>query len=180
MIGDDRVEELIAAAAATLAARGYGGALLGIGLATIDAERAAAELDGEPRAEAWVPGARDALLGARATIQSIAIPARHGGGSTRIAGDLRLPVRLAIVLLEPDTEGRLASFLARHGEGVAAAYVRPARPAPDPPAPARGVSRDRPAPGPLGPGRLLPGGPRGGPHVIVLEPDGRTGGTIAP
>jgi hypothetical protein len=31
-----------------------------------------------------------------------------------------------MLLLEPSTEGRLAAFLARHGEGVAAVYVQAA------------------------------------------------------
>ena len=29
-----------------------------------------------------------------------------------------------LLLLEPDTEGRLAATIARHGEGVVAVYVR--------------------------------------------------------
>lgn len=185
MIAEGRVDELIDAAAAIVAARGYrGGALAAIGLATVDAERAAVDLGAEPPAEAWAPAARDALLGARATIRSIAVPRRPGVASTQILGDLSLPDRIHVVLLEPDTEGRLAAFLARHGEEVAAAYVRPASGDSDPRrggTPGRDVSPDRGIePGPLGPEWLLPGGPPWGPHVILLEPDGRTGGTIAP
>ena len=69
---------------------------------------------------------------------------------------------LEVVLLEPDTEGLLAATLARFGEGLAVAWFEP-----DPPG-----TRDRRsaiAQTPFGPGRLVLGGPRWGPHAIVLE-----------
>jgi hypothetical protein len=51
------------------------------------------------------------------------------------------------VVLEPDTEGRLAASLARFGEGVAVIYL---------------------GDGPPGPGTLVRGGLPWGPHVILL------------
>ena len=73
----------------------------------------------------------------------------------------------AIVLLEPDTEGRLAATLARFGEGVGAIYVAPR--AGDPPGRVDPVRVGRPSPGPLGSGRTVLARPAWGPHVIVLD-----------
>jgi hypothetical protein len=78
--------------------------IVGIGWATVELERAA-QAFGPPGT--WQPAVRDATLGAASWIAL---------GRDRD----REP---AIVLLEPDTEGRLAAFLVRHGEGVAAVYV---------------------------------------------------------
>ncbi|MFM2105800.1 MAG: hypothetical protein RL338_832 [Chloroflexota bacterium] len=76
--------------------------LAGIGWATVDLERAAA---------AWPDrrlhrGAPEPGLGATTLVEGGAVP----GG-------------IALVLLEPATEGRLAATLARHGEGPAVLYV---------------------------------------------------------
>ena len=75
------------------------------------------------------------------------------------------------ILLEPNTEGRLAASLARFGEGHVAVYLLV-----DP----RDVDRARAAGnvlsaegrGPFGPERLVVAGPRWGPHV-VLAPGSR-------
>lgn len=116
--------------------------LAGIGWATVDAERAQRELDdrlgsGEHGAPAsWLPLRRDPSLGARAWLRS-AVHSSHG-----------LPSGApALVLLEPDTEGRIAASLARFGEGVAVIYL---------------------GDGPAGAGRLLPGGGMWGPHVVLV------------
>jgi hypothetical protein len=94
--------------------------IAGIGWATVDEERARGELDGllaadqaAPALASWVALERDGDLGARRWIR--AAP----------AGALGVP---ALVLLEPDTEGRLAASLARFGEGVAAVYLGAAPP----------------------------------------------------
>jgi hypothetical protein len=58
-----------------------------------------------------------------------------------------------IVLLEPDTEGPLSAYLARHGEGWAATWHA-----------TMGGARIRP--GPCGPEALEPGGPRYGPFRL--------------
>jgi hypothetical protein len=120
---------------------------LAVGWATVDLDRAAANLhdllaEGADFAEA----PSSAALGARC---------RRGQGSPAVGG-------LTVVLLEPATEGRLAASLARHGEGwvaswePAAAWGRA-----DTPGPTR--------PGPLGPERLLPEGPVAGPYRLLVS-----------
>lgn len=90
--------------------------VVGIGWATVELERAARDLDaafvraGMPQA-AWTPGPRDELLGASAWVSRDWWPTWSSDDPP------------AIVLLEPDTEGRLAATLARFGESVGAIYV---------------------------------------------------------
>jgi hypothetical protein len=127
--------ELVAAAEGIRrgAARGEpkldGLSITGIGWATVEADRAFEELatvlDGPAR---WVPQEPDSLLGASAWRRD---PSPDGG--------------TALVVLEPDTEGRLAACLARFGEGVAAVYLAP------------GGEVDR----------VVPINPRWGPYVII-------------
>jgi hypothetical protein len=67
-----------------------------------------------------------------------------------------------IVLLEPDTEGRLAATLAHAGEGWATTWASAG--------PGTGTSRMSAArPGPLGVERLILGGPVAGPHHLLVE-----------
>jgi hypothetical protein len=130
--------------------------LAGIGWGTVELERAARELGAGLGIDpgAWIPAARDALLGARAW--SALAPVDAGP---------------AIVLLEPDTEGRLAATLVRFAEGVAAVYLRdavvgasgPLHASTDIEASAVGQSA-------LGPARVVRGGPAWGPHLLLLEP----------
>lgn len=104
--------------------------VIGVGWATVDAERASAELDaviGERAA--WPSQARASLLGARVVRRE---PSPDAG--------------VDLLVLEPDTEGRLAAFLARYGEGVGAVYLSPA-----------GTGVDR----------VTPVHPRWGPFAIV-------------
>ena len=75
-------------------------AVVALGVATVDGERAAAGLPGL----AFRPASDDELLGARV----FAAP---------------LPTGRTLLLLEPSREGRLTAFLARHGEGLAALYI---------------------------------------------------------
>ena len=122
-------------------------AIVGLGWATVELDRAEGEL-GATWCTGWKDASRDELLGA----------------SVRRCGDDGLP----LLLLEPDTEGRLAAYLARHGEGVAAVYLD-GGPAGEPgEAPTSGLGPA--APGPLGRARLLRDGTRWGPYVVVLEP----------
>jgi hypothetical protein len=83
-----------------------GGSIVAIGWATVDTDRAERELGHVLGARLGsVPMERDADLGAfvrRAT---------------------PFEVGPSLLLLEPDTEGRLAAILARHGEGVALVVV---------------------------------------------------------
>lgn len=142
--------------------------LVGVGWATVERDRAEAEISRSLRSSPgdWQEAPRDALLGASARISH---PVGRG---------------LVVVLLEPDTEGRLAATLARSGEGVAVAYVMPAA------GEVERVALSRPAPTPLGTGRLILGGRAWGPHVVVLGPadapldrptvHGKRDGTIEP
>jgi hypothetical protein len=79
--------------------------VVGLGWATVDLDRAAADLRPADRNAIAVD---DELLGARGL--------RFAPGS----GEIRL------VILEPSTEGRLAASLARRGEGPLVLYVAPA------------------------------------------------------
>ncbi len=82
---------------------------LALGWATVDLERAAATWPGVR----WRAAPRDPSLGARALV---------GRAGTR--ADVAGAEAVTLVLLEPDTEGRVAASLARHGEGPAALYLR--------------------------------------------------------
>ena len=113
--------------------------IAGIGWATVDQERARAELDGllaadpaAPRLAPWAPLDRDPSLGSSVWV-------RLSVGSS--AGP-------ALVVLEPDTEGPLAASLARFGEGVAVLYL------------GEGAPRT---------GGLTRGGPAWGPHIVVMD-----------
>lgn len=112
--------------------------LAGFGWATVEAERARREFDELLGARAherlWSEQPRDPALGARAWLR------QAPGGDHRPW----------LVVLEPDTEGRLAASLARHGEGIAVVYL--------------GTGTYRP-------GAVRPGGPAWGPHVVVLGPE---------
>lgn len=125
-----------------------GATIVAIGWATVEIERAVRELQAAiGDGGSWADAARDALLGARAAIyRPVAVE------------------RPLVVVLEADTEGRLAASLARHGEGVAATYVT-ARPGTVLAAGAFGI----PAGGPLGRGRRLARGGIGQPSIIVLD-----------
>ena len=121
--------------------------VIGRGWATVDLDRAAAEL-----AELLQPGAsfteapRSALLGARCR-----------RGRARRDGEMAADW---IVLLEPDTEGRLAAFLARSGEGWAATWN--SQPA--------GWANRQGTPGPLGEERLSGRIGVAGPFPLLLSP----------
>jgi hypothetical protein len=134
--------------------------IVGIGWATVELERAAEDLTaafdraGMPQ-PAWLPAPRDDLLGASTWVSREWWP-------TWGADDPP-----AIVLLEPDTEGRLAATLARSGEGVGVVYL--AARAGGQPAAVDPARLGRPAPGPLGTGRTVLARPTWGPHVIVLD-----------
>jgi hypothetical protein len=121
--------------------------VVGRGWATVDLERAAAEL-----ADRLAPGG-DFELAAR----SVLLGARCLRGRTRSDG----LVGGWIVLLEPDTEGRLAGYLARFGEGWAATWSVPAD--------ATGDQRPRWSGGPLGDERLIEAAATAGPFRLLLS-----------
>lgn len=136
-----------------------GAQVVAVGWATVELDRAAWELatDLGLASDPFEPGeASDAL-----------------GASSRIGPGL-LPDGIAVVLLEPATEGRLAERLARHGEGPAAAWLAP-RQDPDRDADREPVT-GRVTTGPFGPERRVPSD--GGPiDRFLLD---RPPGTIAP
>jgi len=128
---------------------------LAIGWATVDLERAEEELverlalQGTARDRPVPP---DELLGASCRL----LTSGRGG---------------EVLLLEPSTEGRLAAALARFGEGVLAIYLRVAATA-LPAAHRAGLSLTAEGAGPVGRQRLVLGGPRWGPHVLLVAPEG--------
>lgn len=128
----ERIRRAAVGADATLAAL----PLAAIGWATVEHERAQGELDAAlGHGGSWLPLDGDPALGARGWVRASV------GGATAMGATP------AVVILEPDTEGRLAASLARFGEAVAVVYL---------------------GSGPVGPGRLIRGGPAWGPHVVVL------------
>lgn len=140
-----------------------GPALLAIGWATIDLDRAARSILPEARpgggrttTSTSRPGAHwDESLGARSRL----LPVRPGG--------------LPVVLLEPSTEGRLAAALARFGEGPAALYVRVgSEPLVSVAERLRrsGLMIGRVDHGPLGEQLLAPSSRPWGPHVLLVGP----------
>lgn len=113
---------------------------VGRGWATVELERAAVELGGLLVAgTGFEPAESSIALGARCRLGT---PADGNG---------------VVVLLEADTEGRIAGFLARQGEGWAATWLDAA----DADDARRLVATDGATPGPFGPERLEPGSPWG-------------------
>jgi hypothetical protein len=136
--------------------------LAGVGWATVDLDRAEAEL-----AE-WLAGdAPDPATDAAETIL--------GARARRRAADGLPGAELA--LLEPSTEGRVAASLARDGEGPCGLYIRPAGGLAAWTAVARdrGVGTSTIGDGPYGPSLLVLGGPVAGPHLLIVD---RPAGTI--
>lgn len=89
------------------------------------------------------------------------------GAGTRV---IRTPDDREVALLEPFTEGRLAAALARHGEGFVALYLiadleAAAR------ARAAGLVLSAAGRGPFGTQRLVIGGPRWGPFIVLAGLD---------
>jgi hypothetical protein len=131
-------------------------ALMGVGWATVELDRAETELAEWLAGEAGDPDddVADPILGARARL--------------RVADGL--PGE-EIVLLEPTTEGRLAGSLVRDGEGPCALYIHAtggldrwlegAR--------ERGVGTSSVEAGPFGRSVLVAGGPVAGPHLLVVD-----------
>jgi hypothetical protein len=110
---------------------------VGRGWATVELERAEGQVRDEAGADLRFEDAqRSALLGARCR------------RATAPDGEW-------IVILEPDTEGRLAAFLARHGEGWAVTWEQG-------PGAGAGVA------GPLGQELLARDQPSRGPFRLVL------------
>ncbi len=127
------------------------GAVLAVGWATVELERAARE------------------LGTAFDLEFVEAP-----GSIHLGCACRRSVATVdgvhVVLLEPITEGRLAVTLARHGEGLAAAWIRddPMRAATTRSG-SGGRATSAARPGPFGTERLVLGGPVSGPHHLLVQ-----------
>jgi hypothetical protein len=130
--------------------------LAGVGWATVELDRAEAELD------PWLGLAEVRGDGAEP----------HLGARTRTRPSQGLPGRV-LVLAEPVTEGRLAASLARDGEGPCALYLEPPEGLEAWLAAAvlRGVGVSAIRSGPLGPSVVLAGMPPG-PHLVVVAHPG--------
>jgi len=117
-----------------------------VGWATVDLDRAAANFGdrlGGQEGSSFIRAPADRLLGASV---------RRSAGR-----------RPDLLLLQPDTEGRLAGALARYGEGPVALYLR----VPNLDRIANGPTTRQGA-GPLGPARLVLDGPPAGPFVLLV------------
>jgi len=125
--------------------------IVALGWATIDLDAVRRRIESDAGFGAFDSAPRDDHLGARAAVH------RPGEASGE-------PIE---VLLEPDTEGPLAASLARHGEGFAAIWF--GQPAGETREPPEGFGSL--ADGPLGPARLLLGGPPWSLSVLLLESD---------
>ena len=126
--------------------------VIATGIATLDLDQA------EERARATIAhwaisdAPDDVLLGARCRIVIV-----EDGPS--------------LVLLEPNTESRLAASLARYGQEPVVSYMSSVVPGDDVvgSAATAGIRLSPPTPGPLGMSRLVLGGPAWGPHLILVE-----------
>jgi hypothetical protein len=133
--------------------------VVAIGYATVDLDRAANDARSTIAHAGPTEAADDPLLGARCRLLTAA------------TGPL-------IVLLEPYTEGPLSGALARFGEGAIVEYVITVAPLGARAAEA-GIRLSSAADGPFGRSRLVVGGPRWGPYLIVLDDDAPDGGRSA-
>ena len=133
-----------------LAARGLRSTLLATGIATLDLDHAEAELrrSGDVLE---ITDCDDELLGARCRV----VVTNDGD---------------RLVLLEPSTEGRLAAALARFGPQRVVDYAELVPRDADVAAVAAraGIPLSAAADGPFGRQRLVLGGPRWGPFVLVV------------
>ncbi len=147
---------------AWLGGDGTGRGDLAVIWATVDLERVLRDLGLEPTLAAETVD--DPLLGGRVLNLVDPVPAAVGA-VIGLAGARR------IALAEPSTEGRLAAFLARHGEGPAGRYVGVALDlgALATRAATAGIAISRPEIGPFGPEVIVLGGRLGSPHLVLVE-----------
>jgi len=150
-----RLRSLLAAVIGDPALVAIGAQPVALGWATVELDRASLELGAELGIQPgqFIPAAPTPALGARC----------------RMAQDV-VPTGVALVILEPSTEGRLAASLARRGEGPAAVWLAVAS-LPEAVTTLRrtGVATSVPGIGPLGRECLLHDRPIHGPHRLVVE-----------
>jgi len=134
--------------------------LVALGIATVDADRYALE-----RGWSVAQAGRDPALGAVAAVV---------GPKASDVADPASPSPVLTILLEPDTEGRIAASLARSGEGLAALFLAPLDSIAEAHSAAvvRGVVFTVLSTGLLGRQLTVAGGPAWGPHIVIVERDG--------
>ena len=134
--------------------------VVAVGWATVELDRAAVAFAPLLEPGSTFQSAPDCrLLGARCRVGRTvtAVPGAGMGGAAGVAR--------TVILLEPATEGRLAAFLARNGEGWCATWTS------DDDDPTRGAGDvQATTPGPLGPERLASGTPATGPFRLAVRP----------
>ena len=128
------------------------GRLVAVGWATVETERAIGQL-------------ADAL-GIAATSFRAAPPSAALGASCLVL-DMPLPGDVALAVLEPATEGRIAAGLARWDEGPLVAWYAVAEPGSGGGTPASVAVASGPL-GPFGPERLVGRDPLTGPHRLLV------------
>ena len=161
-MGDGAAERIraFAADAVSTARLPHGaGRLVAVGWATVETDRAVGEL-------------ADALGIAPTSFQ--AAPPSAALGASCLVLDVPLPGDVALAVLEPATEGRIAAGLARWDEGPLVAWYAAAEPEPDGmgPASVTGASAASGPIGPFGPERLVGRDPLTGPHRLVVDGPG--------
>ena len=159
----ERIEAAILAAEGAALSRVAGARPIAIGWATVELDRAAAELAVAfgVGADAFEPVPRSPALGC----------------ACRVATGI-LAEGLSLALVEPDTEGRLAASLARLGEGPRVAWLQAEEPATAADAlRAAGFAASAERDGPFGPECLVVDGADHGPSWLLL---GASAGTIRP
>jgi len=150
-----RLQSALAAAVDHPALARLAGRPVALGWATVELDRAALELA--------------AALGLPQDPFVITAPTSSLGARARIAWD-GLGPGVALILLEPSTEGRLAATLARQGEGPAAVWMGVASlPNAEATLGRAGVALAAADAGPFGAERLLLDGPIHGPHRLLVE-----------
>lgn len=153
-----RLQAWLDVAVQEAAIRAIDATAIAVGWATVDLERAVADV--APALglvpEAFVPAASTSALGARCLVRADGL----GAG-------------LALALLEPETEGRLAATLARHDEGPAVVWFAVTDPeVVGETLGASGVPLGDAAPGPFGPERILGGAFTAVPHRLIVQAPG--------
>jgi hypothetical protein len=149
----DRIRAFAAEALSEARLPARAGRLLAVGWATVETDRAVAELAaalGIARVSFRVAG-RSAALGASCLV-----------------ADGRLSDDIALAILEPATEGRLAAALARWDEGPLVAWYA-SEPATAGAPGSFGGPGSFGAPGPFGAERLVAGDPLTGPHRLLVD-----------
>jgi hypothetical protein len=149
----DRIRAFAAAAVSEARLPAGAGRLVAVGWATVDTDRAIVELA--------------TALGVSTTSFRAASPSVALGASCLVADAALTGGDVALAVIEPATEGRIAAGLARWDEGPLVAWYAAA---------GRGSSADAGvpapfagAPGPFGRERLVGGDPLTGPHRLLVD-----------